>query len=181
MKPGERIVLFQGGLLQNFSLASEVEGMDRRDDERGVALVEFVLVLPLLAILIFGAVDIGRAYSLANKLTNAAREGARFGEYAPEQVDTTGVCTAPDSINWMSTHEDGSNSWTVNVDKMDGGTATPLTGCKIMQDPAATVHPGDRIRVRVSSPFPILTPLVAQLVGNSITVTGKQEVVVQGR
>jgi len=155
--------------------------MGRRQDERGLALIEFVLVLPLLAILIFGAIDIGRAYALANKLTDSAREGARFGEYAPEQVDTTGVCVAPDSIKWMATHEDGSNSWTVNVDKMVSGTPTALTGCTIMQDPGATVHPGDRIRVSVSSPFPILTPLVAQLVGNSITMTGKEEVVVQGR
>src|SRR5438552_6045771 len=111
MKPGEWIVQFQGaGGLQDRLPASEVEGMVRRDDERGIALIEFVLVLPLLAILIFGAVDIGRAYALANKLTNAAREGARFGEYAPEQVATTGSCTAPDSITWMATHEDGSNS-----------------------------------------------------------------------
>ena len=152
---------------------------DRRD-ERGFALIEFALVLPLLAILVLGAVDVGRAYALSSRLTNAAREGARFGQYAPEQVATTGVCVAPDSITWMATHEDGSNSWTVNVDKMTGGSATALSGCKTLQDPAGTVRPGDRIRVRVSTSFTILTPLVAQLVGNQLTMTGSQEVVVQG-
>ena len=156
-------------------------GRVRGRDERGLALIEFALALPLLAILVLGAVDLGRAYSLASRLTNSAREAARFGQYAPEQVATTGVCTAPDSISWMASHEDGSNSWTVSVDKMVGTSATPITGCKTMQDPAATIRPGDHIRVRVSSSFAILTPLVARLVGNQLTITGSQEVVVQGR
>jgi Flp pilus assembly protein TadG len=162
-------------------LPGRAPGRARRRDERGLALIEFALALPLLAILVLGAVDLGRAYSLATRLTNSAREAARFAQDAPEQVATTGVCVAPDSITWMATHEDGSNTWTVNVDKMVSGSATPLTGCRTMQDPAATVRPGDRIRVRVSSSFAILTPLVAQLVGNQLTITGTQEVVVQGR
>jgi len=162
-------------------LPGRAPGRVRQRDERGLALIEFALALPLLAILVLGAVDIGRAYSLATRLTNAAREGARFGQYAPEQVATTGVCTAPDSITWMASHEDGSNSWTVNVDKMVGTSATALSGCRTMQDPAATIRPGDHIRVRVSSSFAVLTPLVGQLIGNPVTMTGSQEVVVQGR
>ena len=162
-------------------LPGRAPGRVRQRDERGLALIEFALALPLLAILVLGAVDIGRAYSLATRLTNAAREGARFGQYAPEQVATTGVCTAPDSITWMASHEDGSNSWTVNVDKMVGTSATALSGCRTMQDPAATIRPGDHIRVRVSTSFAILTPLVGQLIGNQVTMTGSQEVVVQGR
>ena len=162
-------------------LSGRAPGRTRQRDERGLALIEFALALPLLAILVLGAVDVGRAYSLATRLTNAAREGARFGQDAPEQVATTGVCTAPDSITWMATHEDGSNSWTVNVDKMVGGSATAISGCRTMQDPAASVRPGDHIRVRVSTSFAILTPLVGQLIGNQLTITGSQEVVVQGR
>lgn len=155
---------------------------NRRTDERGVALVEFAIVLPLLALLVFGAVDLGRAYALSSRLTNGAREGARFAQSAPEQVTTTGVCTAPDSVTWMATHEDGANTnWTVSVDKMAGGTPTPVTGCKTMQDPGSTVAPGDRVRVRVSTIFPVLTPLIGQLVGNEITITSSSEVVVQGR
>lgn len=166
---------------QYMVLPGRTPGHPRRRDERGLALIEFALALPLLAILVLGAVDLGRAYSLATRLTNAAREGARFGQYAPEQVATTGVCVAPDSITWMASHEDGSNTWTINVDKMVGSTATAISGCKTMQDPAATIRPGDRIRVRVSSSFAILTPVVAQLFGNQMTITGTQEVVVQGR
>jgi len=42
-------------------------------------LVEFALVLPLLWALVVGAYDFGAAYLLKEKLTNAAREGARIG------------------------------------------------------------------------------------------------------
>ncbi len=41
-------------------------------------LVEFALVLPLLWALAVGAFDFGAAYVLKQKLTNAAREGARI-------------------------------------------------------------------------------------------------------
>lgn len=153
----------------------------RRADQRGVALVEFAIALPVLAILVMGVVDLGRAYALSSRLSNAAREGARFGQFAPEQVAVTGVCLPTESITWYANHEDGANAWTVSVDRMNGQTATPITGCKTMQDPAATVFPGARIRVRVSTSFSVLTPLVGALVGNQITMTRSQEVVVQGR
>jgi Flp pilus assembly protein TadG len=45
---------------------------------RGQSLVEFVLVLPLLLVLILGAMDIGRMITTKIVLTNAAREGANY-------------------------------------------------------------------------------------------------------
>ena len=48
-----------------------------RDRERGAALVEFALILPLLAMLVFGLVEFGRGYNAQVTLTHAAREGVR--------------------------------------------------------------------------------------------------------
>ena len=45
--------------------------------ERGVALVETALTLPLVLLITIGAVEFGRAYQTWQVLTNAAREGAR--------------------------------------------------------------------------------------------------------
>ncbi|WP_129788416.1 TadE/TadG family type IV pilus assembly protein [Promicromonospora panici] len=45
--------------------------------ERGAAAVEFALVLPILLLLIFGIVEIGRAYYVQTTLSAAAREGVR--------------------------------------------------------------------------------------------------------
>ena len=48
-----------------------------RSSERGTALIEFALVLPMLIVLTFLVVDFGRAFMVKNMLTQAAREGAR--------------------------------------------------------------------------------------------------------
>ena len=46
-------------------------------DERGAAVVEFALILPILVLFVFGIVEFGRAYSARIELTGAVREGAR--------------------------------------------------------------------------------------------------------
>lgn len=46
--------------------------------ERGVELVEFALVLPILLILMAGIFNFGSAFALRQKMTNAAREAARI-------------------------------------------------------------------------------------------------------
>jgi len=46
--------------------------------ERGIELLEFALVLPLLLVLLLGIFDFGAAFALRQKMTNAAREGARI-------------------------------------------------------------------------------------------------------
>lgn len=47
--------------------------------ERGSALVEFALILPLVLMLAFGIVTAGLTYNHKIDLTHAAREGARYG------------------------------------------------------------------------------------------------------
>jgi Flp pilus assembly protein TadG len=47
-------------------------------DERGQALAEFALVLPLILLFIAGVVEMGRAWNIKQVVTDAAREGARY-------------------------------------------------------------------------------------------------------
>ena len=47
-------------------------------DERGVALVEFALVLPLVLVLLLGMIDVGKAVNYWNDETHLANEAARF-------------------------------------------------------------------------------------------------------
>jgi Flp pilus assembly protein TadG len=54
----------------------------RRRSEHGAAAVEFALVFPLLVIILVGTVTSGLSYSRAIGVTNAVREGARFGATA---------------------------------------------------------------------------------------------------
>ncbi|HXE30368.1 MAG TPA: TadE family protein [Terriglobales bacterium] len=46
--------------------------------QKGQSVVEAALVLPILALVLFGIVEIGHAASLWQTLDNAAREGARW-------------------------------------------------------------------------------------------------------
>ena len=48
-------------------------------DSRGAAVVEFAIIFPVLAMLIFGVIDFGRAFFLRTNLVAAVREGARSG------------------------------------------------------------------------------------------------------
>ena len=49
----------------------------RTRTDRGAALVEFALILPLLVLLVFGVIEFGRGYHTKTTLTHAAREGVR--------------------------------------------------------------------------------------------------------
>jgi Flp pilus assembly protein TadG len=62
--------------------------------ERGAALVEFALVLPLVLMLTFGMVSSALAYNHKLDLVHAAREGARYGATLPRDqcVGTPNPC-----------------------------------------------------------------------------------------
>lgn len=61
---------------------------------RGVSAVEFALVLPVLLILVGGAVDFGRCFYTHIAVTNAARAGAEFASTHPVTVKTLAVWQA---------------------------------------------------------------------------------------
>lgn len=50
----------------------------RRHGQRGGALLEFVIVLPVLVMVVFGVWEFGRIFDAWLVATNAAREGARY-------------------------------------------------------------------------------------------------------
>jgi Flp pilus assembly protein TadG len=71
------------------------EGIQRKDELRkatppkGQGLIEFALLLPILVLIIFGVLELGRAFFAFIAITNAAREGARVYTFRPD-VTTIG-------------------------------------------------------------------------------------------
>ena len=125
--------------------------------DRGTAVIELALLLPFLAILVFGTVDLGRAYQLKNRLTNAAREGAFYGQFHP--CDTAGIDTA------VANEDPG-------ISALPGFTVDEhVTGCP-------TTAAGD-LRVTASAQLTIFTPFVGAITGQKVTVGGNSTVVVQ--
>ena len=60
--------------------------------QQGQSLVEFALVLPVLLLLVVGAMDFARLFTTKIVLTNAAREGANYLSLYPS--DFSGTQTA---------------------------------------------------------------------------------------
>lgn len=84
----------------------------------GQSLVETAIVLPILLLLLAAVVDFGRAFDAYIVLTNAVREGARFGvnrQPPPSPAQITDIVI-----------EDVMGSGT-NISAMGGFTATNVT------------------------------------------------------
>lgn len=78
----------------------------------GQELVEFALVLPLLFLIAFGVLDLGRLFHAAITITNAAREGARYATRHPDELDgvidaalweaqNSGISLLPSDVTWV--------------------------------------------------------------------------------
>ena len=64
--------------------------------QKGQALVEFALVLPIFVIVLFGIIEFARLWETVNILTSAAREGVRVAAVTPP--DAARVTTAANNI-----------------------------------------------------------------------------------
>jgi|WetSurMetagenome_2_1015567.scaffolds.fasta_scaffold262651_2 Flp pilus assembly protein TadG len=64
----------------------------RSKNQEGAGLVEFAIVAPLLVILLFGLLEFGLSLYAKEALTNASREGARYGVvYSAPRKTTTQI------------------------------------------------------------------------------------------
>lgn len=95
-----------------------------RQGERGNAIIEFAVVLPILLLVLFGITEFGRALMTANVLAAAAREGVRVaavgGDSTAVKARVNAVLTAanvtPSTTNGIViTGPDASKAITVTV------------------------------------------------------------------
>ena len=124
-------------------------------------MVEFALVLPILLLLIFGVIEVGRLLFLYSAVMSASREAVRYGSASGEVTsltpyydDCTGIQDAAMRIGRFA----GVSSGDLTISYDHGpGTSTfascPLTGTQ-------TVELGDRIVVQVITNWTPLLPLV---------------------
>ncbi|MEA3345829.1 MAG: TadE family protein [Chloroflexota bacterium] len=125
--------------------------------EKGQSVVELALLLPILMIILTGVVDLGRAFNAYITITNAAREGARYGSLNP--TDTNGIKAR------VMGEAAGSG---VSVEEGD----IPAPTC----DPSC--EPGNTICVEVHHDFPLLTGFVVS--GGAIQLVSSAEMVILG-
>ncbi len=92
-----------------------------RAPDRGAALVELGIILPLLFLLIFGIIEFGWAYFQQLDLRHGAREGARL---AAVNYKTTASPTPADQatqiVNEVCDRMDSGDSTTVRIEQVGG-------------------------------------------------------------
>ena len=74
--------------------------MQRLKSQRGQALVEFALILPILLTLVLGIFDFGTAYNYQNDMSQLANEAARYAAVGSCGKDSTGtpLCSPTNEI-----------------------------------------------------------------------------------
>jgi hypothetical protein len=131
-------------------------------NDRGQALVETALVLPLLLLLIVGLFDVGRAVWLSNTLATAVREGSRYGVV---HGALSGAPTGPGSATY--TPPDTDTAITAHVRSYATGVPDSLTVKSTWPD--GNANRGSRIVVSASFPF---TPILSQVfLGGGLGIT----------
>jgi len=98
----------------------------------GQAVVELALLLPVLILILVGILDLGRIYGAQVTITNAAREGARYGAIYP----------TASAIQTRAAQE---------------AAAGGITGVTTNISPTLPVGSGTPIAVTVQYNFPMLT------------------------
>lgn len=94
-------------------------------DERGAALVEMAMVLPVLMLLIMGIIVYGQWLACANALQQSANEGARasLSGLSQEERALTARQTVADSLS----HYDSIDQRKVAIGIQDDGTTLNVT------------------------------------------------------
>ncbi len=111
----------------------------------GQGLVEFALALPVLMLILMGAVDLGRAFSIRIAVTNASREGARFGISHP--TDVSGIKNH--AIQEASGSGVSIAASDISIACFDYNSTAPLD--------CASARNGDRLQVTVKASFDFIT------------------------
>lgn len=127
--------------------------------ERGAALVELAIILPVLIILVLGVIDLGRVFYSYEALVNATREGARYCALHPG--DTPGTT---DRVRREINYNLG-GTWLVAVNV--GATTCPSPG------------PGKPLSVTATATFDPLTPLIETITGGSTLTISSTATMVQ--
>jgi Flp pilus assembly protein TadG len=116
--------------------------------QRGQALVEFAIVLPVFFLLVAGMIDFGLGIYSDLTLINAAREGARLGVIDP---GNTGAIES--RVREMAENLDASRlNVSITCERPAGST---FTACGTPQ-----WLPGDATRVVVDYEYPVFFPLL---------------------
>ena len=111
-------------------------------NERGAALVEFALLLPLVMAILLGTVTGGYAYFQKISLVDAAREGARYGASMKHDGTSAGIASLEASVKLRVVQLSSGQLQATDVCvKLVTPTSTGNTDCGVSDPPGAASDP----------------------------------------
>jgi Flp pilus assembly protein TadG len=122
--------------------------------------VEFALILPVLALLLFGMLDFGKAFNYWIDETHLANEAARWAVVNKNPASSG-------SLQQYIRNQVTSN------ELRDGGTSSvpgPIQVC--IEFPSGTSNVGDPVRVTLTATYRWLGVLAARMSVTQTTITG---------
>lgn len=122
----------------------------RRRSERAQGLVEFALIFPILLVFVMGTVDFGWGLRAYSRITNAAREGARYGVGCKYSDHTN-----PEGIKQRVVSHSSGMLTTSNVSVPTNPSACALTGTW----PTSLTEDQAKVQVDVTYNYNWITPL----------------------
>jgi len=125
---------------------------NRISREDGVAAVEFAIILPVLALILFGVLEFGRVWSQYQVFQGAAREGARC---AAVKATDFSDCEIQPAIDNAAAPYDPANDATVQI-----AGAPAANGC-------TDATQGEDVQVSWTQPLRITIPFWNDVTVNS--------------
>lgn len=119
-----------------------------RRDERGQALVELALVVPVLLLLVLGIFEFGRLLNAYMTVQHACREGARLGMLGATDAEIEAVVASTAAVSLDTT-------------RLTVGVSPPIS--------ARTS--GVVMTVSVTYTFEVVVPLIDRILGASVPIT----------
>jgi hypothetical protein len=118
-------------------------------NQRGQAMVEMALILPILLLLILGMIEFGRIYASDLMINNAAREGARAASLGAPDEDI--IIIIKDRCTFLDPTQ-------LVID------VTPLPLERISGNP---------VNIDVEYPVAINTPIISAITGNPVQISAR--------
>ena len=141
-----------------------------RRRERAQGMVEFALALPVLLLLLMGAIEVGRMLFIYSAVATASREAARYGSAVggnttgvPRYRDCNGIRSAAVRVGGLAGVENSSAGVDIQYDDGDvDGDGSPVNKgvCPVNGSGPALDSLGDRLRVTVQAEYRPIVPLV---------------------
>ena len=138
------------------------------DRTRGQSLVEFALVLPIMLLLTLTALDFGRVYLGYINLQNMARIAANAAANHPEAWSGAGDADA--KLAYQNQILGDAVASNCDLPKVAGvQTAPPPTFSDADADGKYEI--GDTAQVSITCQFHVITPVISNIVGGSVSVS----------